>query len=155
MPQLIIISGGQTGVDRGALDAALEAGAPCDGWCPAGRLAEDGPLAARYPLREMQGAEYVSRTRQNVIDSDATVIIYFDEIQGGTARTQQFCEQYNKPCCLVNASTLSILQAAQKIEEFARANAVSRLNVAGPRASKQPTADAYCREVILKVLGQT
>ena len=77
---ITIISGGQTGVDRGALDAALAMGTPCGGWCPEGRMADDGIIADKYPLQELAGAGYRQRTRQNVADSDATLIIYFDFI---------------------------------------------------------------------------
>ena len=67
-----IISGGQTGVDRGALDAALKASISCGGWGPKGRKAEDGPIPERYPLQELPGADYLHRTRRNVVDSDGT-----------------------------------------------------------------------------------
>jgi len=74
---LKFISGGQTGVDRGALDAALDVGAPCGGWCPVGRKAEDGVIAPRYPLVELPGRGYLPRTRRNVLDSDATLVVTF------------------------------------------------------------------------------
>jgi len=86
-----IVSGGQTGVDRGALDAALEAGFPCGGWAPAGRIAEDGPIAARYPVVELAGAGYEERTLKNVLDSDGTAILYFKELEGGTRQTMVNC----------------------------------------------------------------
>lgn len=73
--RLRVISGGQTGVDRAALDVALELGLPCGGWCPAGRRAEDGPIPARYPLTETAGADYVERTRRNVVEADATLVL--------------------------------------------------------------------------------
>jgi len=85
---LRVVSGGQTGVDRGALDAALERGVPCGGWCPAGRLAEDGVIPARYPVTELRGAGYDERTRKNVEDSDGTLIVTFGRATGGTARTR-------------------------------------------------------------------
>ncbi|CAG1012336.1 hypothetical protein BURK2_04495 [Burkholderiales bacterium] len=74
---LKIISGGQTGVDRAALDAAIKCGAPCGGWCPDGRLAEDGPIPGRYPLQELKGGGHLERTRQNVADSAGTAIFHF------------------------------------------------------------------------------
>lgn len=79
-----IISGGQTGVDRGALEAALEAGIECGGTCPAGRKAEDGIIPEIYPLTELESTVYSDRTRKNVIDSDATLIIHFGRLEGGT-----------------------------------------------------------------------
>src|SRR5210317_1948565 len=83
--RLRIVSGGQTGVDRGALDAALTLGRVCGGWCPEGRLADDGPIPARYPLQELPGGGYRARTRRNVRDSDATLIVTFGAPTGGTA----------------------------------------------------------------------
>ena len=85
MPKIKIVSGGQTGVDRAALDAALQSDTECGGWCPEGRQAEDGKISLHYPAMELQGADYLKRTQQNVIDSDGTVIIYFNALSGGTA----------------------------------------------------------------------
>ena len=152
---LKIISGGQTGVDRGALDAALEYGFVCGGWCPKGRKAEDGIIDPRYPLVETASAEYIVRTRQNIIDSDGSLIIFYGELEGGTARTLEFCQQLNKPCYLIDATVLSPEQAAEKIKVFVRENAIKSINVAGPRASKQPHAHTYTRQVILSLLDQT
>ena len=73
-----IVSGGQSGVDRAALDFALENKIPCGGWCPKGRLAEDGRIHHRYPLRETSSTDYRVRTQANVEDSDGTLILYFD-----------------------------------------------------------------------------
>lgn len=86
-----IVSGGQTGVDCVALDAALEIGTECGGWCPENRSAEDGEIPSRYPVTEIKNAGYKERTLQNVIDSDGTVIIYFDTLFGGTEQTLLFC----------------------------------------------------------------
>ena len=86
-----IISGGQSGVDRAALDAALAAGLELGGWCPKGRRAEDGPIADRYPLNETDCESYATRTRWNVRDSDATLILCDAEPAGGTALTIECC----------------------------------------------------------------
>jgi len=87
-----IVSGGQTWVDRGALDAALRAGVPCGGWCPADCRAEDGLIDACYGLLPLPQGGYAERTRRNVEDSDATLILYFGELEGGTALTAACCE---------------------------------------------------------------
>lgn len=147
-----IVSGGQAGVDRGALDAALAAGSPCGGWCPAGRRAEDGPIAAIYPLQETASAQYAARTRQNVIDSDGTLIIYFGALEGGTARTLEFCRDLQKPCCCLDAERHAPIQAAQLIKQFVAGHDIATLNVAGPRASKQPRAQSYARQTLALVL---
>jgi hypothetical protein len=123
---LIVISGGQTGVDRGALDAALEAHAPCGGWCPEGRKAEDGPIPARYPLRELPGGSYTQRTRQNVADSDRTLVLTFGLATGGTARTIEFCRRLGKPHLIVDAAATSLEDAERLAVDFVRTHAIER-----------------------------
>src|SRR5690606_30676655 len=92
-----VVSGGQTGVDRAALDAALRLGLPCGGWCPAGRWAEDGPIPERYPLRETESADPAERTARNVRDSDATLILSPRPLRGGTAGTREVAERLGRP----------------------------------------------------------
>jgi hypothetical protein len=153
MPLRKIISGGQTGVDRGVLDAALEAGFPCGGWAPAGRIAEDGPIPAHYPLTELAGSSYEERTLQNVLDSDGTAILYYGELEGGTRLTAQYCQEHRKPCELLNAGRLSPEQAARELVAFVAGNGISVLNVAGPRASKWPGALDYARNTVRLALA--
>jgi hypothetical protein len=147
-----IVSGGQTGVDRGALDAALQAGVPCGGWCPADCMAEDGVIAACYGLLPLPQGGYAERTRRNVVDSDATLILYFGEIEGGTALTADCCEKQGRPLLLINALATNPEQAAEGARDFVVGNAVQRLNVAGPRASKEPAAHAYAKATVSRML---
>lgn len=147
-----IISGGQTGVDRGALDAALELGIECGGTCPTGRKAEDGVIPEKYPLTESDSTVYSHRTRQNVVDSDATLIIHFGQLEGGTAFTRQCCLEASRPCLVINASEDNQSYHVQQILDFIHENAAQVLNVAGPRASKVPTAQETTRLLIKSVL---
>ena len=94
---LKIISGGQTGADRAALDWAIEHGLTHGGWCPAGRKAEDGPLDAKYQLAETESAKYRVRTTRNVRDSDATLIVNVGDLDGGTLETLRIAERLGKP----------------------------------------------------------
>jgi len=152
VPLTRIVSGGQTGVDRGALDAALEAGFPCGGWAPEGRIAEDGPIAARYPLSELAGGGYEERTLKNVLDSDGTAIIYFKALEGGTRQTRDDCVAHGKLHELIDASRTAPNEAALKLADFVQRNRIAVLNVAGPRASKWPGAHEYARSTIKHLL---
>lgn len=145
---ITIISGGQTGVDRAALDAAMEAGTEVGGWCPSGRKAEDGRIPDTYPLLEIPDGDYLQRTEKNVTDSDATLIIYFGSLSGGTARTLEFCTAHNKPHLLLDANRLPESKAASLIKHFVLRQGIARLNVAGPRASGEPIAYSYTHKVL-------
>lgn len=128
-----IVSGGQTGVDRAALDAAMAHGLPVGGWCPQGRRAEDGRIADRYPLEETPSAEYAQRTAWNVRDSDGTLIVAPDPLSEGTALTKQEAETQGKPVLHVRPSDPV---PVPMIRAWGGENAVEVLNVAGPRASE-------------------
>jgi len=131
-----IISGGQTGVDRAALDVALKHGVDSGGWCPAGRLDESGRIPDQYPLQELEVGGFTERTLRNVKDSDGTVIIYPGKLSGGTEQTVRFCVEQQRPHQLIDASKTSAENAAKLISDFVRKNKIGILNVAGPRQSE-------------------
>ena len=140
---LKIISGGQTGVDRAALDVALRHGIECGGWCPAGRLDEFGRIPDHYPIQELQRGGFNERTLQNVKDSHGTVVVYSDHLRGGTAQTVNFCLELKRPHELIDVSKISTEGAAKLIGDFVDKNKISILNVAGPRQSEWPEGYAY------------
>lgn len=128
-----LVSGGQTGVDRAALDVALEMGIPCGGWCPKGRKAEDGFIPARYPLQETESTRYECRTQCNVHDSDGTLILIVDSLEGGTALTEYLAHQYGKPVLVIN---LNQQPDPGSVQKWLCQRNIHVLNVAGPRESK-------------------
>jgi hypothetical protein len=153
-----IISGGQTGVDRGALDAAMKLNFPAGGWCPADRKAEDGTIPDHYPVSPLPGAGYKERTRRNVLDSDATVIIFDARLTsggrlvGGTWTTYKSCRESDKPYCVIDAGSTTALTAAEKVLEFLRKHSVAMLNVAGPRHSGWSHGHDYTMSTLMGVI---
>jgi hypothetical protein len=146
--QIKIVSGGQTGVDRAALDFAIQHGCEHGGWCPRDRRAEDGPIPSAYELRETDSSDYVERTEQNVIDSDATLIVAREkELSGGTAFTKICAEQHGRPC-LVICEQDGLLQAAKNLTQFLREHRVRTLNVAGPRESQAPGLAKFVMDLL-------
>jgi hypothetical protein len=133
-----IVSGGQTGVDRAALDAAIRLGIPHGGWVPRGRLAEDGPLPATYAVRETRTATYPGRTERNVRDSDGTLLISRGRLRGGSEYTRQMALKHRRPLLHVDLKRMPAFQAAVAISRWLVENSIRTLNVAGPRASKDP-----------------
>jgi len=135
----MIVSGGQTGVDRAALDAALAADLDVGGWCPGGRRAEDGAIPAVYPLTETPHQAYRQRTEWNVRDSDATLILTRGAISGGTALTVQFAHAQRRPHRIVRLDRPGTLadEPAATMDWIAE-NRIATLNVAGPRESLRP-----------------
>jgi hypothetical protein len=130
-----IVSGGQTGVDRAALDAAIRHGIEHGGWCPRGRLSEDGTVPARYALRETASWDYAERTEKNVQDSDATLILNTGKVEGGTLLTREFADEHRRPWLLVD---LEDGLDAESVRAWIRKHGIGVLNIAGPRESKRP-----------------
>jgi len=133
-----IISGGQTGADRAALDVAIKLNVEYGGWIPKGRLTEDGALPDKYHLTEMPTASYPKRTEKNVTDSDGTVIFTYGRLTGGSALTRKMAVKHNRHWLHVDLTKQTRFQAAQSINNWVRQNNIEVLNVAGARASKSP-----------------
>jgi hypothetical protein len=146
-----IVSGGQAGVDRAALDAALALGIPCGGWCPKGRRAEDGVIPDRYPLIETETKDYRERTRRNVRDSDGTLILSCGPLSGGTALTRRLAEKMGKPCLVVD---LAQRPRADDVRAWVASSNLRTLNVAGPRASGQSGIHAQARTFLRRIFGR-
>jgi hypothetical protein len=153
MKPIKIVSGGQTGVDRGALDAALAAGFPCGGWCPAGRKAEDGVIPDSYPLVVLPGAGYRQRTLKNGQDSDGTLILYTGLLSGGTKFTRDLCVREKKPFVVLDAAQATPERAVAAVLRFIAENEISVVSVAGPRASGWPEGHAFAVAVVGGLLG--
>ena len=137
-----IISGGQTG----ALDWALSHQIPCGGWCPKGRKAEDGPIPETYPLRESTSASYLQRTEWNVRDSDGTVLFSVSlALSGGSKKTVEFAKKHKKPCLHLQAGQAD---CERRLRSFVAGNAIAILNVAGPRASKEPDVAKFVTQTL-------
>ena len=145
-----IVSGGQTGVDRAALEVALAHGLACGGWCPRGRRAEDGAIDAHFPLRETPSADYAERTEWNVRDSDATLILTQGTPKGGTALTVELARALGRPHRIVD---LAAQPEAAGVRAWLAEQDVRVLNVAGPRESQQPGIGALARDFLEQVLS--
>ena len=148
-----LVSGGQTGADRGALDAALALGIPCGGWVPRGRRAEDGEIPDRYlGLVETATRNYEERTRLNVRDSDATLIVSFGPPTGGTRLTVDFAVGLERPHLVLDLEAEPFEVACRTLEAWLEEISPGVLNVAGPRASKEPRIAAVTETLLEKVL---
>ncbi len=148
-----IVSGGQTGADRAALDWAIANGIQHGGWCPEGRLAEDGVIDGKYNLRETPEAGYSQRTEWNVRDSDATVIVSrAARLTGGSLFTMELAAAQRKPC-LHLSGLLDAPENARQLRDFIRRNGVKILNVAGPRASGESQVGAFVHAILDELLA--
>ena len=146
-----IVSGGQTGADRGGLKAALHCNVPHGGWCPMGRKSEDGRIPDSYRLKEMSSADYLKRTEQNVIDSDVTVIFTLGEPTGGSLKTIDYAKKHKKPWLHIDVDRLSRKEMATAIVAWV-ADKNHVLNVAGSRESKADGIEDLVHAVMVDVL---
>ncbi len=140
-----IVSGGQTGVDRAALDVARELHIPFGGWCPKGRRAEDGIIDSCYALEETPSSDYRQRTEWNVRDSDGTLILSYGELSGGTKLTAGLVQKLKKPLFIANLLTTDL--NLENFRKWFESSGIKVLNVAGPRGSRDPGkvyAAAFC-----------
>lgn len=147
-----IISGGQTGVDQAALDVAIKLGISHGGWIPKGRLTENGMLDDQYQLKEMETANYNKRTEQNVIDSDGTLILSHGELTGGSDYTRDMVLRHGRPWLHIDLNKTESFQAARQIRSWITEQEIKVLNVAGPRASKDPVIYRSTTDILERAL---
>jgi len=148
-----VVSGGQTGVDRAALDAAIKAGVDHGGWIPMGRKAEDGRVPGFYRLCETETPNYAERTEKNVLDSDATLIISRGPLTGGSRLTMVLAIRHGKPWKHIDLETSASQDAVIQIRSWLAQHHVKTLNVAGPRAGNDPGIYGAAFDLLLKILG--
>lgn len=150
LPIRKIITGGQTGVDRAALDVAIELGIEHGGWCPKGRTAEDGEIPDVYNLRETKSDDPRVRTRRNIRDADATHIISRRPLTGGTALTEKIATKRGRDVMVISPDDR--VETAQTVRDWLRAKHIETLNVAGPRASESPDIYYQAMAILLAIL---
>jgi hypothetical protein len=147
-----IISGGQTGADRAALDVAIKLGISHGGWIPKGRLTENGKLDDKYQLKEMDTANHNKRTEQNVIDSDGTLILSHGKLTGGSDYTRDMVLRHGRPWLHIDLNKTRSSQAARQIRSWIAEHEIKVLNVAGPRASKDLAIYLSTTDILERVL---
>ena len=149
-----IISGGQTGVDRAALDAALESGIPHGGWVPKGRRAEDGIVPQKYNMMEMPTEWYAGRTERNILDSDGTLILSRGSLTEGSDLTRQLAIKHARPWIHTDLERMGADEAVKRIKAWIERQGICVLNVAGPRASKDPGIYSLTRDILKRVIKE-
>jgi hypothetical protein len=147
-----IVSGGQTGADQAALDVAIEEGIPHGGWIPKGRKTEGGPLPEKYQLKEMPTADYPKRTEKNVVDSDGTAILSHGKLTGGSAFTAKMAVKHGRPFLHIDLHKVNAFKAAEDISNWITQHDIKVLNMAGPRASKDPGIYEAVKKILTTVL---
>ena len=143
-----IISGGQTGADRGGLDAAIALGIPHDGYCPRGRKAEDGRIPDCYYLTEMDTDDYRVRTKRNVAFAHVTIVFIYNQLDGGSLLTVKFCHELRTQCLVVDLKSTRPMG----IKSFLKSAKPKTLNIAGNRESRSPGIQVKVRDVLVEAL---
>ena len=149
-----IITGGQTGVDRAALDVCIKKGFPVGGWCPKNRRAEDGIIPACYPLLETINEDYKTRTLKNVVESDGTLIISTEKLSGGTLLTQKFCIENKKPVLVVLPEQFPLTHIITQSVLFIKTKQIGVLNLAGPRKSEWENGYHFSTQIVAGILNE-
>ena len=149
-----IVSGGQTGVDRAALDVAIALGISHGGWCPRGRRSEDGPIDDQYQLVEVDALDYSVRTEKNVIDSDGTLILHFGPLTRGTSLTWKLARKHHRPILKIDLQSHSTLLTVPSLHDWIEQQSIETLNVAGPRESSVPGIGDQVREFLTLVFAE-
>jgi len=156
-----VVSGGQTGVDQAALRAAGSLGIPIGGWCPPGRVAENGFIPDAFPLRETPedrspeapDIPRSQRTEWNVRDSAGTLILRpatFNRDDPGTRWTEQCAALYGKPLLMVDPADLSSVAG---VRQWIEQHLITTLNVAGPSEGTCPGIGAAAEKFVIDLLG--
>ena len=149
-----IISGGQTGSDRGGLDAAIHLHIPHGGWCPRGRKAEDGSIPSKYKLKETGSQEYPVRTELNIVDSDATIVFTFGKAERGSALTLSLCQKHKKPSLHIDLLNKVSQPHVTLVSEWLKRTKIEVLNVAGNRESVSPGIQQCVAEILIHAIKE-
>ena len=151
----MILSGGQTGADQGALDAALELKLPCGGWCPKGRRSEGKPIPAKYPVLVHSSSCYLSRTETCVKESDGALVFTYGEPTGGTKLTIDLFQKHKKPVFIIDLRSDPVHEISAKVFHWGLENKIQALNVAGPKERKHPGTQEKVKTIVLEILKLT
>jgi len=150
-----IVSGGQTSVDRAALDVAIFLGIDHSGWCPQGRRSESGRIPEIYQLRETESRDYSVRTEKNVIESDGTLVLYQGKLSGGTELTYKLAQKHKRPhlCVDLNEIRENDNRLGESVRQWVKDRNIGTLNIAGPRESNSPGIAKLVEEFLIKTFS--
>jgi Circularly permutated YpsA SLOG family len=149
-----IVSGAQTGADRGGLEAAIWCELPYGGWIPKGRKSEEGVIPYKYEgLKETKSADYLARTEANVVDSDATIVFCYGVPGGGSKKTVEFAKKHGRPCLAVDMDKEDVLDLVCAFVAGVAGESLV-LNIAGSRESKSPGLERAVAVLVVDVISR-